>query len=248
MFQKLLHLSTFIRNGGRQCLSSGRVVMFCLGLSACGGFNHNGPDFPFQSVQERHPIKVMDGIEYIEITVEQEDGRLGALEKERIAAFASQYKKHAHGDLLLRVPENSGDQSEKRAVRRTLREIRELLFANGVAPASVKILSYRSSTTGTEPVVIALTYERIKAVTQSCGNWDRNLTENTDNVPYSNFGCSSQQNLAAMVANPMDLVQPRAIDPASAARRNTIYKAYVKGEETASKAKVQGGNISGVGR
>jgi pilus assembly protein CpaD len=51
-----------------------------------------------------------------------------------------------------------------------------------------------------------------------------------DNRPYYNFGCSTQQNLAAMVENPEDLVQPRASTPAYAARRQTVIEKYRKGE------------------
>ena len=34
-----------------------------------------------------------------------------------------------------------------------------------------------------------------------------------ENRPYWNFGCANQRNLAAMVDNPADLVQPRGETP-----------------------------------
>ena len=52
----------------------------------------------------------------------------------------------------------------------------------------------------------------------------------TENQPYWNFGCASQRNLAAMVDNPADLVQPRGESPAYTARRSVAIDKYRKGE------------------
>ena len=55
-----------------------------------------------------------------------------------------------------------------------------------------------------------------------------------DNKSYWNFGCASQRNLAAMVENPSDLVQPRPETPVYTARRNTVFDKYRKGTSTAT--------------
>ena len=47
--------------------------------------------------------------------------------------------------------------------------------------------------------------------------------------PYWNLGCATQANLAAAVANPEDLVQPRAETPPLAARRQKVIDQYRKG-------------------
>ena len=52
-----------------------------------------------------------------------------------------------------------------------------------------------------------------------CGQWPHDLGPSADgnyieNQPYWNLGCASQRNLAAMVDNPADLVQPRGETPA----------------------------------
>ena len=51
-----------------------------------------------------------------------------------------------------------------------------------------------------------------------------------ENRQYWNFGCASQRNLAAMVDNPADLVQPRGETPAYTARRSVAIDKYRKGE------------------
>ncbi len=52
----------------------------------------------------------------------------------------------------------------------------------------------------------------------------------TENRPYWNLGCASQRNLAAMVDNPADLVQPRGETPAYSPRRSVAIEHYRKGE------------------
>jgi pilus assembly protein CpaD len=54
------------------------------------------------------------------------------------------------------------------------------------------------------------------------------------NHPYWNLGCANQRNLAAMVENPADLVQPRGETPAWSGRRSTVLDKYRKGESTAT--------------
>ena len=50
------------------------------------------------------------------------------------------------------------------------------------------------------------------------------------NRAYWNLGCANQRNLAAMVDNPADLVQPRGESPAYTARRTVAIDKYRKGE------------------
>ena len=55
-----------------------------------------------------------------------------------------------------------------------------------------------------------------------------------ENRQYHNFGCSTQRNLAAMIDNPADLVQPRAETPANEQRRTQAFEKYRKGTTTAT--------------
>jgi pilus assembly protein CpaD len=55
-----------------------------------------------------------------------------------------------------------------------------------------------------------------------------------ENKPYYNLGCAYQRNMAAMVANPSDLAQPRPETPTYTAQRNIIFDKYRKGQTTAT--------------
>ena len=52
-----------------------------------------------------------------------------------------------------------------------------------------------------------------------------------DNGDPPEFGCSTQANLAAMVANPNDLITPRVMTPSSAPRRATSIGKYESGAD-----------------
>jgi pilus assembly protein CpaD len=62
------------------------------------------------------------------------------------------------------------------------------------------------------------------------------------------LGCASQRNLAAMVDNPADLVQPRAETPPYTARRSIVLDRYRQGQGTATTYPDSKATISDVGK
>ena len=81
---------------------------------------------------------------------------------------------------------------------------------------------------------IRLNYARLSAHAGPCGQWN-DLGPTTDpayieNWPHWNLGCATQRNLASMVDNSADLVQPRGETPAYRARRSVTMDKYRKGE------------------
>jgi pilus assembly protein CpaD len=87
---------------------------------------------------------------------------------------------------------------------------------------------------------IRLNYPKISAVAGPCGLWPEDLGPSIkdkgyfENKPYYNFGCSYQRNMAAMIDNPSDLVQPRTETPAYTMRRTEGFEKYRKGAPTAT--------------
>jgi len=83
-----------------------------------------------------------------------------------------------------------------------------------------------------------LSYARIAAEAGPCGLWPEDLGPSIknpsyfENKQYFNFGCSYQRNMAVMVANPSDLVQPRAETPPYTIRRSEAFEKYRKGNTT----------------
>jgi pilus assembly protein CpaD len=65
------------------------------------------------------------------------------------------------------------------------------------------------------PGMVRVIVSRTGASVPGCPNWDVRSQPNFDNLTMSNFGCGVNSNLAAMVANPQDLVHGSAGEAAS---------------------------------
>ena len=87
---------------------------------------------------------------------------------------------------------------------------------------------------GTEPP-LRLSYMRYVAEGPDCGHeWSENIGETRNNLASANHGCANQKNLAAMIANPADLLGPRTEGPRYSERRDDAFGKYAKGKATAA--------------
>jgi pilus assembly protein CpaD len=79
-------------------------------------------------------------------------------------------------------------------------------------------------TPGTVRVVVS----RMRAAVPGCPDWSRNASHDFDQHTSSNFGCGINSNLAAMVANPADMVGGQVngdgVDPATNTRAIEAYR------------------------
>ena len=57
-----------------------------------------------------------------------------------------------------------------------------------------------------QPGTVRVVVSRTRASVPGCPNWTVPSSPNFDNASMSNFGCGVNGNIAAMVANPQDLV------------------------------------------
>ena len=127
------------------------------------------------------------------------------------------------------------------------RKVRDVLVNAGIRPGALEFRSY-SASSDESAAPIRLAYNKISAHVDGCGTWPEYLEEQFRNRNYSNFGCATQANLAAVTDNPLDLVYPRALTPADAARRSTVLDKYRRGEVYAAKQLLESGEVAeGVG-
>ncbi len=164
---------------------------------------------------ERYPIKVAKAPMKLEIASSR--GGLQASQINAIVSFARSANMASASRISLRRPSGGG------ASAGIAREVYKLMVQNGVDPRNISQGTYRGS--GSSPVLIA--YTRVVAVTKECGDWSTDLANTPNNEPYSNFGCSVQQNTAAMVQNPADFEVPQPVDPAYAVTRMPAMRNYM---------------------
>ena len=105
------------------------------------------------------------------------------------------------------------------------------LMAAGAPDHMIRVVSY----VGPDPrAPILVGFETLRAAVPQCGTRWGSLGRTGDNQSASNFGCAVNANLAAQIANPRDIVTPRAMTPADAQRRAVVFDNYAKGEQTAA--------------
>jgi pilus assembly protein CpaD len=200
--------------------------------------------------RERHPISIHEGEQALEVFVGTRRAELMPTQRAQIAAFAGAWRRDATGGIALEVPVGTANA---RAALGIQREIKSVLASAGVPPQAIVTRRYQPA----DPVRLAtvrLVYPKMVAEAGPCGMWPQDLGPTADtaynqNNGYWNFGCAHQRNLAAMVANPADLVQPRAETPIYTARRTTVLDKFRKGEGTATAVQNEDkGKISDVGK
>jgi pilus assembly protein CpaD len=184
----------------------------------------------------RHPIAIQEANESIVIFVGHARGGLSASQRADVMGLAQTWLKEATGAISADVPV---DTPNARTAADSLREIQALLISAGVPPRGFVVRRYHPDDPR-QMAAIRLSYSRISAVAGPCGLWPEDLGPSIknkgyfENRPYYNFGCANQRNMAAMIDNPSDLVQPRPETPAYTIRRSEAFEKYRKGAATST--------------
>jgi pilus assembly protein CpaD len=182
----------------------------------------------------RHPITIQEADRSVVIFVGHARGGLTASQRADVMELAQIWLREGTGAIVADVPV---DTPNARAAADSFREIQALLSAAGVPPRGITVHQYHPEDPR-QLATIRLNYPKISAVAGPCGVWPDDLGPSInnkgyyDNKPYYNFGCSYQRNMAAMIDNPSDLVQPRPETPAYTARRTEGFEKYRKGNSS----------------
>ncbi|MCZ4090845.1 CpaD family pilus assembly protein [Sinorhizobium psoraleae] len=197
-------------------------------LASCGTKDKLATGAIPDDYRTRHPIVIAEAERTIDIPVASGDTRLPQGTRDVIRGFAAEYRHASSGVIQIMLPRGSDNSHAAHAVRK---DIRRQLAAVGVPAKRVIETSYEAGATG-DAAPIRLSYVAIAAQTAPCGEWPEDLTLNTlQNRNYYNFGCATQSNLAAQIANPTDLIGPRQMSPIDAEQRGEVINTW-RGTET----------------
>jgi pilus assembly protein CpaD len=234
----------------------GRTVLRLLSAGALAGllagcFQSQSAQLEYPTdYRERHPVTLKEGSRRVEIFLGRNRGGLNPGQRADVLSFAHLWKREATSGIIIDVPKGGPTDH---AAADSMREVHSILAASGVPGNAVYVRNYRPSATSLASIKI--NYTKMVAEAGPCGKWPDNLgpgqdTSYMENRPYWNLGCASQRNLAAMVDNPADLVQPRGEQPSYSARRSTAIDKYRKGDDPSGKYNTHydTGKISEVGK
>jgi pilus assembly protein CpaD len=205
-------------------------------LTAAGCYNAQQRATPADfDYRLRHNIAIKEGPRTLELFIGSNRGGLNGEQRADVLAFANFWRREATGGILIDLP--SGTRNAPAAAE-ALHEVRSLLVAAGVPPSAIGVHPYRPADPS-RLATLKLNYPTLVAEVGPCGLWPRDLgptvdREHNENAEYWNLGCASQRNLAAMVENKADLVQPRGEVPPYTGRRTTVLDKYHRGESTAT--------------
>jgi pilus assembly protein CpaD len=214
---------------------AGALMGLAVVLGAC---THTGDVATTASVPEdyrlRHPIAVQEANQSVVIFVGRARGGLSADQRADVMGLAQTWQHEATGAITADLPVDTPNAA---AAADALREVQSLLAAAGVPPRAIIVHRYHPNDPR-QMAALRLNYPRISATAGPCGLWPEDLGPSIhdktyiDNVSWYNLGCSYQRNMAAMVDNPADLVQPRRETPAYTLRRAEAFEKYRKGNTT----------------
>lgn len=208
-------------------LATGILAALALGLAGCG---FNGVDQAQYDAARVHPISVQPDVATLNIDVPPGQPGLTAATRSAIADFAAGYRERGHGPLTVSTPSGSPNAATATGI---LSDVRDTLAESGVSGDMLAYTPYSASSAERSAPLI-LSFKRYVAKASACGDWSTSFATDYRNVPPPNFGCATQNNLAAMIADPADLLKPRGMTPADADRRNTVLEKYREGESTAT--------------
>ena len=186
-------------------------------------------DYP-NDYRLRHPITLTEGKRTVEVFLGRNRGGLTPSQRADVLSFAQIWRREATSGIIMDVPKGG---SIDRAATYAMREIHSIFVASGVPRNAVYVRRHLPSDSSIASIKI--NYTKLTAQAGPCGRWPYDLgpaiaSGYFENKPYWNFGCASQRNLAGMVDNPSDLVQPRGEAPSYTARRSVVIEKYRKGD------------------
>jgi pilus assembly protein CpaD len=184
-------------------------------------------------IEQRFPIAVEPHMETLRVPYNAARGNIDEASGAELQGFARDYLENGSGTISVSATRRIPDAPNYVVGR---------LVAMGVPRERIMMGSDDALSAADE---VKVTYVSYQAHASSCGDWSVSLSDVSENKASPNFGCATQHNLAAMVADPRDLVTPKPIEPGDAQRRLTVLEKYRKGDTTvAIKAPEQTGAVS----
>ena len=238
-----LKMNAGLRRGAWRALAA---LALSTSLGGCGVDRLATGSIVPESVNARHPIALVEQANNLSIfpSAYGIDGESFS----RVKQFAAAYRTNGQGQIEILTPRGGANHFD---VNRAVTAIRHALAAGG-ARGFVSIAPY-PVLDPTNVAPIRVSYIGLKArVANRCGEWPQDLASGSsldgwENRPYWNFGCAYQSEIAAQVADPRDLVEPRATGPSDVTMRTRAIGNVRTGADPGTNWKVQNTSISNVG-
>lgn len=207
-------------------LLAAAAIAACLAGCASDNTGVASADRPLTPTAQ-YPLKAEAHPDEIRLAVHA--GGLSPAQGEAVAQLANRWLDAGSGMVTIQVPTKGADL---RAANQDSLAARSLLVSMGVPAERIQRVGYDPEADAAAPLVVG--YAAYEAVIPSCGHTWENVSNNMSNKTMVNFGCALQANVATQIANPADIVMPRATGPSDATRRGVVLDKYRHGDVTSS--------------
>ncbi len=218
--------ATFERFHKRAALA---VIATALILSGCRDRLSPQEAVYLSDPSRRHEIRLANRVEAIDLQLAHPGARLTSRHQIAVREFAAEFRKAGTGQFMVILPARPGSHF---ALRPALQDVRRELEMAGFGPDDVRVR--RTGLSDDRGAVIRLAYSRRVAIAPNCGKWPADVGRNREALPYHNFGCATQRNLANNVRYSRDLERPQVETSSSGERRRTTWREYVGGTDKGS--------------
>ncbi|MEO0382915.1 MAG: CpaD family pilus assembly protein [Pseudomonadota bacterium] len=217
-----------------KALRVGLLGTAMLALSACSSMHSaTGTYDPrFMNYDQRHALSLQQQEATLPLLVGANAVGLTSGDRTALSGFMQSYASQGEGALRIRVPQGS---QNAHAATNALGDIHDVVLRSGGNPSAIHVEHYQVGSPNAHAPIIVV-YDRLEAVTNPCGTWADPFNPPGEQSDYYNFGCASQANLGAALADPRDLVRPRGVGHPDAGRRAEVLAAYRRGEPTATES------------
>ncbi len=210
-----------IRN--RTLINALAVSLFAATLTAC-----STPTASTGPIIFNNKIQVAESIERLELYTRPNGLELSARDQLAVNQFLQAYRHRGNGPIYLNIPSSAASGL---GVQQAQALIRQNLSGLGLGGASMQTGQYQAPYGSPAPVVVS--YRTLKTVPRDCRQ-QGDASDTFTNQPYDNFGCFHSANLAAMIGDPRQLLEPYDMTIPDSQRRQTVYDKYIQGENPAS--------------
>jgi pilus assembly protein CpaD len=174
-----------------------------------------------ESYKTKHPIKVSEEEQHLDINIANGEKDLSIDKRSTIENFMAEYSANGSGTIQISLPFGSKNASS------AARLYEEVVDAIGTGRGQIVKTRYKSSSNMSSPIRIS--YRALTASTDECGKWPEDISNTPENTNYQDFGCSYQKNFAAQLSNPADYLNPQQSGNIDAGQRLEVIKKYQSG-------------------
>jgi len=208
---------------------AGSLMVFSGCQSSSGSGNVPIENF-YGTPLDRHEIGVKQHKEYLEVKLDSRDTQLRISEVMKVRSFLDKYADVGHGPLVISMPKSA--QNPQLAVG-AVAEIREFAWEAGISYERILGAAYVAEGRAETPVVMA--FKTYKAVAPDCPSLaEIDMANAVSNSVMPTHGCAVRTNMAAMIAEPADLLGERELTEGLVTRQQFQLDLWLQGQPTPS--------------